>query len=61
MQVVLYWYPAADPLEVAIYSIPVTLLISAASWSWIEKPSLAGKAGLGRWLELAFKGMRPSP
>lgn len=61
MQMVLYWDPQADPLQIAIYAVPVTLVISAASWSWIEKPSLSGKARLGQWLERTFRGMRSSP
>ena len=61
MQMVLYWKPEADPLQVAAYSIPVTVLISAASWSWIEKPSLSGKVSLGQWLERTVRGPRSSP
>ncbi len=54
MQIILFVDPDAPPLWIGLIAFPVTCLVSALSWSLVEKPSLALKASLGaalrRWL-----------
>lgn len=50
MQMVLFFDPNADPLKIGIIAFPVTCLVSAMSWSLVEKPSLGFKTALGNRL-----------
>lgn len=43
MQAVLFLYPDFGPIPLAIFSIPLFLALSAASWHLIEKPALKFK------------------
>lgn len=40
MQAVLYFNPDFGPAELAVFSVPLFLALSAASWHLIEKPAL---------------------
>lgn len=42
------------PLENILYSLPMTLICSVASWHWVEQPAMAQKARL-----LGLLGARP--
>ncbi|WP_017932084.1 acyltransferase family protein [Robiginitomaculum antarcticum] len=44
MQAVLFFNPQVGPAKLALYSIPVFLLLSAISWHLIEKPALKLKS-----------------
>jgi peptidoglycan/LPS O-acetylase OafA/YrhL len=44
MQTIWYFDLARSPLGILIISLPVTFLISALSWSFIEKPALSQKS-----------------
>lgn len=45
MQAVLYFNPEFGPARLALYSVPLFLGLSAASWHLIEKPALRLKPG----------------
>ena len=51
MQTVLFFNPSAPPLLIGLIAVPVTGIIAALSWSWVEKPGLAHKAAFGSWLQ----------
>ena len=59
MQIVLFLDPQADPVKVGLITVPVTCLVSAISWSLVEKPSLGLKQQLGRQLERIGRGHSP--
>jgi peptidoglycan/LPS O-acetylase OafA/YrhL len=50
MQMILLLDPAATPLKIGLITLPITLIVSAMSWSLIEKPSLSLKDKLANWL-----------
>ncbi|GJL96556.1 MAG: acyltransferase [Hyphobacterium sp.] len=50
MQTLWYFDLARSPLGILLISVPVTFLVSALSWSLIEKPALSHKASVGNWL-----------
>ena len=54
MQAVLYFNLEADPLLIGAISLPVSFLIAALSWSFIEKPSLRLKGRAGEGLRAMF-------
>jgi len=60
MQTVLFFHPSASPLLVGAIAVPVTALIAAMSWFWVEKPSLTHKAAFGSWLQSVWRGRRTS-
>jgi len=43
MQALWYFDLARTPLGLLLWSVPMTFLISALSWSLVEKPALALK------------------
>lgn len=54
MQMVLFFDPQANPLAIGLVATPLTCLISALSWSLVERPSLGLKTSLGAGLRQAF-------
>lgn len=56
MQIVLFADPAADPVKIGMVAVPVTLAVSALSWTFVERPSLSLKPKCGDMLRAAFRG-----
>jgi len=50
MQSVLYFNIAETPIMIGAISLPLSVLVAAFSWSFIEKPCLHHKAAFGTWL-----------
>lgn len=55
MQTVLFFHPSASPLLIGGIAVPVTALIAAMSWYWVEKPNLGHKAAFGSWLQSVWR------
>jgi len=60
MQAVLYFDPEAKPLVIGAVSLPLSFLIAAVSWSFIEKPSLGLKSRVGEALRAIFHREKPA-
>lgn len=50
MQIVVHAYPAASPWLIFAIAAPVTAMIAALSWRFIEKPALGRKTRIGQAL-----------
>jgi len=61
MQLVLFFDPNADPLKIGMIAVPVTCLVSAMSWSFVEKPGLGFKTALGDRLRRIRSANRKGP
>lgn len=61
MQIMLFLDPQADPVKVGLFTVPLTCLVSAMSWSLVEKPSLGLKQGLGQRLGRILRRRKTEP
>ncbi|WP_298911690.1 acyltransferase [uncultured Algimonas sp.] len=50
MQLLIQWWPGLDVAALFVLALPVVLALSWLSWTMVEKPMLAQKGDLGRWL-----------
>ena len=50
MQTINHYFPSIDPWQLIAFAAPLTILISMASWRWIEKPMLRSKKSFSEYL-----------
>ncbi len=59
MQTVVHLHPSANPWLIFGVAAPVTAVIAALSWRYVEKPSLAQKTGLAHLLRAMSFSKKP--
>lgn len=57
MQWLNHVYPDMSPWQLITIAAPITILISIASWRWVEKPMLRSKKGFSK--QLRFGRLKP--
>lgn len=56
LQMMFYWFPNLNVLELIALAFPPTVILSALSWYIIEKPALRSKTKCANWLRnIGFK------
>ena len=50
LQILNYFFPAMGPWEMIVYCAILTIIVSMASWHWVEKPMLNSKTSFAEYL-----------